>query len=189
MRRDRVSADAHPCRSIGLIAAIGGLLVAGCGSSTPSKPVAQRICGGSGRAAAAELRRGVTVTIAGRDVTNVVCTLHAGRESVQIVSQASPAAYTAFDTETSHQSQVYGPAAPGVHQANRTPLQIIVPKAVAAVWVPAQAEIIATNTLPTRPSGAYVTVTVNGRHVAADAARTLARTVATAIFAARPATR
>lgn len=189
MRRDRATAEFRPCHCLGLIAVIGGLLAAGCGSSTPSKPVAQRICGGAARAAAAELRRGVTVTIGNRDVTNVVCTLHAGRESVQIVSQASPAAYTAFDTETSHQSQVYGPAGPGVHQANRTPLQIFVPKAVAAVWVPGQAEIIATNTLPTRPSGAYVTVTVNGRHLAVNAARSLARTVAAAVFAARPATR
>ena len=168
---------------------LAGLLLAGCGSSTPTKPVARRICGGSGRAAAAELHRGVTVTISSRDVTNVVCTLQAGRESVQIVSQASPAAYTAFDTETSHQSQVYGPGAPGVHQLNRTPVQIIVPEAVAAVWVPAQAEIIATNTTPTKPGGAYVTVTVNGRRVPVGAARTLARAVATAIFAARPATK
>ena len=173
-------------RPIRAIALLGCLIVAGCGSSAPSKPVADRICGGSGRAASAQLHRPVTVTIAGRDITNVVCTLHAGRESVQIVSQATPGAYTSFNTVTSHQAQVF---ANGVHELNRAPVQIVVPKSVAAVWVVGQAEIIATNAHPTGTApGTYLTVDVNGRHIPDSAARSLALAVATAVFAAQPAT-
>lgn len=123
--------------------------------------------------------------ILSREASNVVCAVRAGRVRVQVISQAVPQAYTEFDTESSHQSQVYGPAAPGVHNAGRTPLQVIVRGAVAAIWVPAQAELIATSGSPTSQGGAYVTITVS--HVSGPAARTLAIDVGRAVFAAGPA--
>ena len=73
----------------------------------------------------------------------------------------------------------------GVHQLNRTPVQVIVPRAVAAVWVAGQAELIATNATPTHQQGTSVVITVTG---ARGTARPAALAAARATFAARPAT-
>ncbi|HET9103614.1 MAG TPA: hypothetical protein VFN55_09695 [Solirubrobacteraceae bacterium] len=164
-----------------LAALLIALSVAGCGGpATPAKPVAQRVCGGAGRAAARAGR--VTVRILAHDATNVVCALDAGRARVRVVSQATPQAYTEFNTEDSHQSQVYGP---GVNQPDRTPVPATVHGASVAVWVPGQGELIATNASPTRQGGAYVTVTVS--RLPRAGARPLAVAIGEAVFAAHPA--
>ena len=87
-----------------------------------------------------------------------------------------------FDTETSHQSQVFGP---GVHEPGEIPRAITVPGAVAAVWIPAQREVVATSGSPTH-GGSYVTVTVTGRSPRGPAALALAQAIARATFAAHP---
>ena len=164
------------------VALLVALALAACGASTPSKPVAERVCGGAARAAGPD--GPATVRILSREASNVVCDVAARRLRVQIVSQAVPQSYTEFDTESSHQSQVYGPAAPGVHNVGRTPFQVMVRGAVAAIWVPGQKELIATSGSPTQQGGAYVTVTVS--HVSEAAAKSIALTVGRAVFAARP---
>jgi hypothetical protein len=159
------------------------LLAAGCGGrSTPPKPVADRVCSGAQRAAAALLGHPVIAQIRGREAADLRCMLHGPRLRVAIVSQASAQAYTAFDTTTSHQSQVYGP---GVHEPGEIPIGISVPGSVAAVWIPAQREIVATDAMPNQ-SGAYVTVTVAGGAEGGQRALTLARAVGRATFAAHP---
>src|SRR6476620_72711 len=99
---------------------------AGCGSSgsktnassgAQAKPasIPGRVCGQARSAAASILAVSVTVRIADRDPTNVECVLRGGGLRIDLVAQQSPQAYTQFNTTESHQEQVYGPAAPGVH--------------------------------------------------------------------------
>lgn len=130
----------------------------------------------------AALGRAATAQITGRDPSNLQCSVRVAHVRVTIVSQASAQAYTEFDTTTSHQSQVYGP---GVHEPGQIPVPASVPEAVAAVWIRAEREIVATNAQPGH-AGAYVTITVAGPGARAAAALTLARAVARATFAAHP---
>ena len=167
------------------LALLVALAAAACGTSTPTKPVAERVCGGAFSAATAGRVGSSALYYVNRDASDVTCEIEAGRMRVDVVSQAVPQAYTEFDTESSHQSQVYGPAAPGVHNVGRTPFQVIVRGAVAAIWVPAQKELIATSGSPTQQGGAYVTITVS--RVSEAAAKSVALAVGRAVFAAGPA--
>ncbi|MGI8713894.1 MAG: hypothetical protein ACR2NR_12110 [Solirubrobacteraceae bacterium] len=103
------------------------------------------------------------------------------RLRVVVSSQASAVAYTEFDTETSHQDQVYGTRDPG-----QIPSAVSIPGTV-AVWIRAQHEIVATDATPTT-GGSYVTVAITGRALRGRAAVTLGRAVARATFAAHPDT-
>jgi hypothetical protein len=164
-------------------------MVAGCGSSgssTSAEPLAQRLCDGARAAAAVHLGSSVQARIVNPAASNLVCSLRGDRVQVKVVSQASADAYTEFDTETSHQSQVYGSAGAGVHNAAQQPLPVSVPGSVAAVWIRAQTMIIATDATPTSGRGSYVTITVTGKHRTDRAARSLAQVVARATFAAHP---
>lgn len=159
------------------------LLVSACGgSSGPSRPVAQRVCDGARRAAAAILGHEVSAHIAGPKPANLECVLRAAHVRIAIDSQASAQAYTEFDTTTSHQSQVYGP---GVHEPGQIPVPASVPGSVVAVWIRAEREIVATDAMPGH-GGAYVTVTVTGSGARDARALALARAAARATFAAHP---
>jgi hypothetical protein len=104
---------------------------------------------------------------------------------VTIDSQAGPRAYTEFDTETSHQSQVFGNG--GAHDPNQYPLPVTVPGSQVAVWIPAQLMIVATDSTPTNGgAGAYVTVAVRGHAAPAKTALRIATAAAGATFAAHP---
>ncbi len=175
--------SAWTARRVGLGASLCCLLVTGCGSaSTPAKPTAERVCDGARKAAATSLGVPFTGRILVRDPSNLRCDLGGRRVRVQLVSQASTRAYTEFDTETSHQDQVFGP---GVHEPGQIPIQVSIPGAVVAVWIRAQRELVATDATPST-SGAYVTVTVTGRSARLAVALALARAVARATFAAHP---
>ena len=159
-------------------------LVACGGSGAPAKPVAVRICDGAQGAAAATTGSPVSGAIVNRDPANLECALTGRRLQVRLVSQTSAQAYIEFDTETSHQSQVFGP---GVHEPGQIPRAISVPGAVAAVWIPAQRELVATSGSPTH-GGSYVTVTIRDHPGQRAAALALAQAVARATFAAHPGT-
>jgi hypothetical protein len=162
------------------------LIATGCGSSgssPPTKPLAQRLCDGARTAAAAQLGATVQARIVDPAASNLVCSLRGRRLHVKVVSQASADAYTEFDTETSHQSQVYGA---GIHDASQQPVPVTVPGSVVAVWIRAQKMIVATDATPTAAGGSYVTVTVSGKRATNRAARSLAQAVARATFAAHP---
>lgn len=166
-----------------LMTVLGTALVAACGgSSAPAKPVAVRICTGAQAAAAHALGHRVDARIVARDPADLKCVLRAARVRVSIGSQATAQAYTEFDTEVSHQDQVYGP---GVHTPGQIPVNVSVPGAVAAVWIPAQSELVATSASPGGP-GAYVTVTVAGPVTRGPDAKALALAVAHATFRAHP---
>lgn len=168
---------------------------AGCGGSgsetstasgAQAKPasIPGRVCGQARSAAASILGAPVTVRIADRDPTNVECVLRGGGLRIDLVAQQSPQAYTQFNTTDSHQEQVYGPAAPGVHNPGEIP-QGASEGPMIAGWIPAENQLFATNGSPTT-GGSYMTVTVT-RGAKGDAERRkVARAVALATLAVAP---
>ena len=186
----------------GLAILAGGVLLAGCsagtgspgasspGASSPVPGLAARVCGGSREAAAKALGAPLSARVVRPTAADLECELTGGQVTVTIESQAGPRAYAEFDTETSHQSQVFGNG--GAHQPDQDPVAVTVPGSRVAVWIPAQLMVVATDSTPNNGgAGAYVTVAVSGEAVsggAAPAATALrvARAAAGATFAAHP---
>jgi hypothetical protein len=157
-------------------------VAAGCGgSSRPSRPLAERVCDGA-QSAAARLGQPLKARVLNPAAANLECVLRGPGLRVRILSQASGQAYTEFDTETSHQDQVFGP---GIHRPGQIPVQTTIPGAVVAVWIPAEREVVATDAQPLH-GGAYVTVTVSGRALTGASALAVARAAARSTFAAHP---
>jgi hypothetical protein len=185
----------------GLAVLAGGALLVGCGGSSASAPsahasslhatsahatsdaLAERVCGGARQAAAKAFGSPLSDRIVSPAAANLECVLTGRQVQLTIDSQAGPRAYTEFDTETSHQDQVFGNG--GVHEQDQFPVQIAVPGSQVAVWIPAQMLVVATNATPTT-GGAYVTVAVSGRAAPAKIALRVATAAAGATFAARP---
>ena len=153
----------------------------------PSRSQSASVAVGSDRCVVVAAHRSVSLRITGRAVSDVTCLLSTrGPVRVHVASQASAQAYTEFDTSSLHQSQVYGPAAPGVHNAGRDPASgRSCAERSRRSGCRRRRELIATSGSPTRQGGAYVTITVG--HVSGSAARTLAIDVGRAVFAAGPA--
>lgn len=191
------------------VLAVGALLV-GCGGSSASTPsasipsshassshassdaLAERVCGGARQAAAKAFGSPLSERIVSPAAANLECVLTGRQVQVTIDSQAGPRAYTEFDTEISHQSQVFGNG--GANNPAQQPVPITnVPASLAAVWIPAQKMVVATDSTPTgggngapAGAGAYVTVTVTGRAAPAAVALRVATATAVATFAAHP---
>jgi hypothetical protein len=169
-----------------LAAGCGGGGSAGTTSAAALKPAAVpgRVCGQAKTTAAKVLAVPVTIRIADRDPTNVECVLHGGGLRIDVVAEQSPQAYTQFNTTESHQEQVYGPAAPGVHNPGEIPQDASEGPMIAG-WIRAENQLFATNASPTT-GGSYMTVTVT-RGAKGDAERRkLARAVALATLAVAP---
>jgi hypothetical protein len=182
----------------GLAVLAGGALLAGCGGSSASAPRAHasstrgstdafavRVCDGARQAAAKAFGSPLSERIVSPAAAHLKCVLTGHQVQVTIDSQAGPRAYTEFDTEASHQDQVFGNG--GVHNQNQFPVQITVPGAQVAVWIPAQLMVVATDSTPANGgAGAYVTVAVSGRAALAKTALRVATAAAGATFAAHP---
>lgn len=182
----------------GLAVLAGGALLAGCGASSASAPsahkssahapsdtLAERVCGGARQAAAKAFGSQLSARIVSPAAASLECVLTGRQVQVTIDSQAGPRAYTEFDTEISHQSQVFGNG--GVHNQAQFPVQISVPGSQVAVWIPAQMMVVATDSTPSNGgAGAYVTVTVSGSAAPAKTALHVATAAAGATFAAHP---
>ncbi len=187
----------------GLAVLAGGALLAACGGSSASAPrapassthassthassdaLAVKVCGGARQAAAKAFGSPLSERIVSPAAANLECVLTGHQVRVTIDSQAGPRAYTEFDTEVSHQDQVFGNG--GVHNQNQFPVQITVPGSQVAVWIPAQLMVVATDSTPTNGgAGAYVTVAVSGRAAPAKTALRVATAAAGATFAAHP---
>lgn len=144
-----------------------------------------RVCGGAREAVAKTLGAPLSERIVSPAAASLECVLAGRQVQVTIDSQAGPRAYTEFDTETSHQSQVYGNG--GAHNPDQFPVPVTVPGSQVAVWIPAQLMVVATDSTPTNGgAGAYVTVAVRGRAVPAKIALRVATAAAAATFAAHP---
>lgn len=193
-----------PHHALGL-PTVGGLAVlaacavlAGCGGpGTPAashgphtppasraagEPLAGRICGGARQEAASALGSPLSARVVSPAAADLRCVLTGRQVRVSIESQAGTRAYTEFNTEVSHQDQVFGP---GVHEPGQIPSVIAVPGSVVAVWIRAQDLLVATNATPST-GGAYVTVAVSGRAASGATALRLATAAARATFAAHP---
>jgi hypothetical protein len=179
-------------RGLAVLAVLAGCaLLASCGgSSAPAprahasgEPLADRVCNGARQAAATALGSPLSGRIVSPAAASLQCVLTGRQVKVTVGSQAGPRAYTEFDTETSHQDQVFGNG--GVHDPAQFPVQITVPGSVVAVWIPAQMLLVATNA-ELYGGGAYVTVAVTGRAAPAKIALRVAIAAARATFAAHP---
>ena len=192
----------------GLAVLVGCALLAGCGGSSASAPradkssadkssahpssaqpsgvaLAVRVCGGARQAAAKAFGSPLSERIVSPAAADLECLLTGRQVQVTIDSQAGPRAYTEFDTEISHQSQVFGNG--GVNDPAQDPVQITVPGSQVAVWIPAQLLVVATDSSPTNGgAGAYVTVAVSGHAAPAKTALGVATAAAGATFAAHP---
>jgi hypothetical protein len=182
----------------GLAVLAGGALLAGCGGSSASAPRAHasstrgstdafavRVCDGARQAAAKAFGSPLSERIVSPAAAHLKCVLTGHQVQVTIDSQAGPRAYTEFDTEASHQDQVFGNG--GVHNQNQFPVQITVPGAQVAVWIPTQLMVVATDSTPANGgAAAYVTVAVSGRAALAKTALRVATAAAGATFAAHP---
>jgi hypothetical protein len=203
-RRTRGGSAAVRALAVPAVVLLGSTLLAGCGGSGSvraggqgaSRPasasashgpsLAERVCGGARQAAARTLGSPLTARIVSPAPAALECVLTGREVQVTVGSQAGPRAYTEFDTETSHQEQVYGNG--GVHDASQFPQAVTVPGSVVAVWIPAELMLVATNATPTAAdgAGAYVTVAVKGRAAPARVALRVATAAARATFAAHP---
>jgi hypothetical protein len=103
---------------------------------------------------------------------------------IDLVAEQSPQAYIQFNTTESHQEQVYGPAAPGVHNPEEIPRDATEGQMIAG-WIPAENQLFATNASPTT-GGSYMTVTVTHGDKGDAERRKLARAVALATLAVAP---
>jgi hypothetical protein len=126
--------------------------LAGCGSHA-ARPLWARACGAAARAAHGSLR------VTSRDPGDVECEIDRGPLRAALVVQPSARAYTEFDTTSSHYSQVFGNGP--VHDAADQPVPVP-GLGVAAVWVPAARQLVATNAGPAGGGGTYLTVTIAG---------------------------
>jgi len=156
-----------------------GTLVA-CGSSGPKLPAATRVCRGDLTALRQSLGDG-TVRIASSDPADIRCRLSGGALAVEVEAQASPQAWTQFDTIASHAAQAFGPGS--VHQASSLPIDLA-GLGYSAIWIPSQSELYATNGTQSQ-GGSFVTVIVTGRRDQPFLVR-VAERVATATLTAAP---
>jgi hypothetical protein len=189
----------------GLAVLAGGMLLAGCaagaslakpgagsaavttspGAGSPGPGLAERVCGEARQAAAKALGAPLSARVVRPAAADLVCVLAGRRVTVTIESQAGPRAYAEFDTETAHQSQVFGNG--GAHEPDQDPVAVTIPGSTVAVWIPAQQMVVATDSTPDNGgAGVYVTVAVNGQAAPAATALSTARAAAAATFAAHP---
>jgi hypothetical protein len=187
----------------GLAVLAGGALLVGCGGSSASAPsarassapassaraagdaLAERVCGGARQAAAKAFGSPLSDRIVSPAAANLQCVLTGRQVRVTIDSQAGPRAYTEFDTTSSHYSQVFGNG--GANNPADQPVPATVAGSQAAVWIPAQLMVVATDSTPSNGgAGAYVTVTVSGHAAPAKTALRVATAAAGATFAAHP---
>ncbi|HVT68786.1 MAG TPA: hypothetical protein VHF26_13630 [Trebonia sp.] len=171
--------------------ASGGQASSGSSARATSDALAVRVCGAARQAAAKAFGSAMSLRIVSPAAVNLECVLTGRQVQVTINSQAGPSAYTEFDTELSHQAQVFGNG--GANNPAQQPVPATVPGVPAAIWIPAQQMIVATDSTPAGGSsgvpagaGAYVTVAVGGRAAPAKAALRVATAVTAATFAAHP---
>jgi hypothetical protein len=185
----------------------GGALLVGCAASgssashtqasvTPtahpgSDALAERVCGGARQAAAKAFGSSLSERIVSPQPAKLECVLTGRQVQVTIDSQAGPRAYTEFDTTSSHYSQVFGNG--GANNPAEQPVPATVPGSQAAIWIPAQLMLVATDSTPSgggngapAGAGAYVTVAVSGHAAPAKTALRVATAAAGATFAAHP---
>lgn len=163
----------------------------GCGGSAPrastaptarAEPVAQRVCADVRGAAAPLLGAKVHMRIADSDPANLECLLDGRGIHVDVVAQASPRAWTQYDTATVHLVQAFGSGS--VHTPSELP-HPVPGLGGNSTWIPAQHELLATNGTQSA-GGSYVTVTITRASARGPASVSLAGIVARATLDSAP---
>jgi hypothetical protein len=115
--------------------------------------------------------------ITSSDPANIECVLSGKGLHLDVNAQASPRAWTQFDTVLSHAAQ-----APG--KPSGLP-QDLAGLGYSAAWIASQNMLVATNGTQST-GGSYVTVTVVGRHHDQASRLRVAKALATATLASAP---
>jgi hypothetical protein len=150
--------------------------LAGCGSSGPKLPVATRVCRSNLEAVRGVLGQ-ASMRITSSDPANIECLLKGDRVHVDVNAQASPRAWTQFDTVVAHAAQ-----APG--QSGGLP-QDLAGLGYSAAWIASKNMLVATNGTQST-GGSYVTVTVAGARQSQASRLRLAKALATATLKSAP---
>jgi hypothetical protein len=166
----------------GVASACGGSSHSASRTSQAKVPVAQRVCGLAQRAAGNVQGGQVHLRIANPDPANVECVLSRDGIHLDVNAQASPVAWTQYDTTVVHQAQAFGPGS--VHDASALP-QPVPGMSGNAAWLPTEHQLVTTNGTETQ-GGSYVTVTVKRSSQHGPASVPLARAVAIATLASAP---
>jgi hypothetical protein len=167
-------------KSGALALALSCATLAACGGSSARKvPIATRVCQGGLHAVRGMLGT-VRLRIADSDPANIECVLSGHGRRLDLVAQASPRAWTQFDTLVVHAVQ-----APVPGGGNSSLPQDQAGLGYSAAWIPVKRQLLATNGTQST-GGSFVTVTVTGsaRHGPSDLA--VARRVTTATLASAP---
>jgi hypothetical protein len=167
-----------------VIALTLGCAVSGCGNSARQSAAVhspKNVCR-QARRAAARLSGSTKLSIADSDPTNIECVLQTSSARFDVVAQASPQAWTQFDTAVVHQAQAFG--------GTSAPPKADLPQDLAglgfnAAWIPAQDEFVATNGTQSS-AGSFLTVTVTRRAGGGPSMLGVAKAVATATLAVAP---
>jgi hypothetical protein len=165
-------------------AVLTGALLAACGASQPQLPVAQRVCDRAQAAARRLLGAATTLLITDRDPADIVCLVRGGGLAAVLEAQASPQAWTQYDTVVVHLAQAFSGLSSGRAYMPRE----VFGAGPQAIWVPRERQLVATNGTQTR-GGSYLTVTIKGRRSGAGSASsdlTLARAMAHAALPIAP---
>jgi membrane-bound inhibitor of C-type lysozyme len=165
-----------------LVALIGCAALAGCGGSAHPKPTAASVCSADRKAAATLLGSSTQSKIVGSDPANIECVIDGKGLRLDVVAMATSLAWTEYDTATVHLEQAFGSGAVHVPGELPRPLPSVSGN---AVWVPAQAEVIATNGTQ-YTGGNYVTVTVKRTSAGAAPEESVAAVVAHATLQSAP---
>jgi hypothetical protein len=139
-------------------------------------PAATHVCRDVSKAGRSVLGQ-MSMRITNADPANIECLLSADGLHVDVNAQASPRAWTQFDTVVSHAAQAPGQAA-GLPQDQAG-------LGYSAAWIASQNQLVATNGSQSQ-GGSYVTVTVTGGRHGQASRLSLARAMATATLASAP---
>jgi hypothetical protein len=165
-----------------LALALSSVAVAACGGfSAPKVQIATRVCRGDLNAVRKVLGA-VRLRIADSDPANIECVLSGDGLRLDVVAEASPRAWTQFDTLVVH--AVQAPVPNSVHQASNLPRDLP-GLGYSAAWNAGGRQLLATNGTQST-GGSFVTITVRGSVRRGSSDLTVARVAATATLAAAP---
>jgi len=161
------------------LAAVGCTALTACGgSSAPKGPIATRVCQ-SGAKAMRSLVGPAKIRVADADPTNIECVLSGDGIRLDVVAQASPRAWTQYDTLVVHAAQAF---VPGSAKSN---LPVDLPGlGFNAAWVAAKSQLLATNGTQST-GGSFLSIMVSG-HARTKSGLEVAKRVATATLALAP---
>jgi hypothetical protein len=159
-----------------LVVTLGCAALAGCGSSEPKVPTATRVCNDALKAGRSMMGK-ASMRVTNADPTNIECLLSGEGLHVDVNAQASPRAWTQFDTVVAHAAQAPGQLS-GLPQDQGG-------LGYSAAWIASQNQLVATNGTQSQ-GGSYVTVTVAGGRHSQASRLSLAKALATATLASAP---